>query len=321
LYDITSADLKAGRLDEPTLPVDPEAPPVTLADQFDIGSGRRVFVSRQPSPRVAIYDPQHPSSRLQWVQLQVPSLPLSTVPVPISGGFLVASSPGPVYLVDASSGQPLLHPFQPRLEPGSTIQWHRPAVVDYDQRQFVLADDRSKVYRVGVKESPKPHLVAVAQATLEGQVASPLAALGDAVYCVVRGAEGRNALTSLNASDLAKGTVWEMKGGVGWGPARVGEVVMVASDLGELMCIQADRKRRWTARLEGAVPAGPPLALDGQYVVSTVDGTVRQLAADTGKEIGRFEVGQPLGSGPVDYGQRLLVAGHDGTLFVLTRKR
>ncbi len=55
---------------------------------------------------------------------------------------------------------------------------------------------------------------------------------------------------------------------------------------------------------------------DGQLIVALTDGTVLRLAADSGEETARIDVGEPVTGRVVALGNRLLLSASDGSLLV-----
>ena len=103
-----------------------------------------------------------------------------------------------------------------------------------------------------------------------------------------------------------------------WGPRQVGNRVMLATDSGQLYCFDAAGnsfgKRpcptaRWRApRWRPAITIFPAAAA----------AWCRRVDGRSGKPLARISTGQPLATGPVLMGDRLLLGGHDGSLHQLT---
>jgi hypothetical protein len=225
---------------------------------------------------------------------------------------------GQVLLVDPTTGENKLLPFQPTVEAGSKVAWQRAAVVGPEQREFVIADNRRKLFRVGVKDQPEPHLAELAQVQLEVDIVSPLAAVSDTVYAVVRGANSDTVL-SFGATDLAAGKEWPVEGRIVWGPETLNDLVLVATDQQTLVAFEAGQKQRWTSSLSHGPLVGRPLPASGNLLLASLSGTVWMISSQDGKELTKAEVGEPLGAGPVAFanGSRLLVSAADGTLLVI----
>jgi hypothetical protein len=57
------------------------------------------------------------------------------------------------------------------------------------------------------------------------------------------------------------------------------------------------------------------LRVGTQFLLASQNGIVWRAEAATGKELAKVDAGYPLATGPVLCGQKLLVGGHDGTLY------
>ena len=83
---------------------------------------------------------------------------ITCTPIAFQGDLLVPLDKGEVHLIDPATGRGKLLPFQPRLEPGEKLTWLRPTVVGSDGREFIIANDRREIFRIGIKDKPKPFL-------------------------------------------------------------------------------------------------------------------------------------------------------------------
>ncbi len=171
---------------------------------------------------------------------------------------------------------------------------------------------------------------------MEERVISPLAIAGDLCYMVVRpldsappaedaAADAAAASGGLAAGDrLVAYSVGQLtlqggaplKGRVLMGPARIDDLVLLATDDEGLMCFDGQIQPRWTYKTPRALAGEPWLAGD-ELVVAMVDGAVVKLAVSDGSLIGQASVAEPLGGGPTMFGPRVLVSGQDGAVHVL----
>jgi len=153
----------------------------------------------------------------QWKPVVLPA-PLAHWPTPFAHGLLVPTQTGRVELRDVRTGQELLAPFQPPLEPGRMPAWGQPVVIPSaspspalaaekaetskiasapggenaeapESRwvrvgEFLVSDGLGRIYRVGVAEKPKPHLKALGWVDLPGRLVSPLAVVGQSAWLV-----------------------------------------------------------------------------------------------------------------------------------------
>ncbi|MGB7737428.1 MAG: PQQ-binding-like beta-propeller repeat protein [Thermoguttaceae bacterium] len=243
--------------------------------------------------------------------LKVPGV-LACAPAPFGRGLLAPCKAGQVCWLDcdaSKSGDQLAEPFQPRIEPGAEIDWLIPAVVG--DTQAVICDGKMSLYLLGVKEQPKSHLAGVGQSALPKPLGAPPVVLGQTVFAVdIAGGLGSFALPG-----LARGNEAALGGRCAWGPARVGDNILVSTDDGQLFCFDAKGARVWRIPLEYGPLAGAPLRLGSQLLLASRTGIVWRADAATGKELAKVDVGCPLATGPVLCGQKLLIGGHDGTLY------
>jgi hypothetical protein len=138
------------------------------------------------------------------------------------------------------------------------------------------------------------------------------------LYGVVR-TNSSDVMVSLSASDLKVGKEWDLKGGrVTWGPERVGDMVLVVTDEKLLHGFAANGEEVWSkpAVMHGQ-PAGKPLVDGDALVFASIPGVVWRINRVSGEEIGKAELGEPLGTGPVAFRGRLLLCGLDGALHVI----
>jgi outer membrane protein assembly factor BamB len=316
LFEIEQASITAGYLDQPSADIGPKARQApAFASRFELADGKLAFASQPPDARLAYYEPgvREP---LRLITPEAPADALACPPVLFQGGLLMACTDGRVYLINPATGSSLAQPFQPPLAPGEVVKWQRAAVLPGGAK-FAIADNRRRLYTVELKSSPQPHLAQVASAEVQVEIVSPLAAVGESLFAVVRG-RATDSLATFAAADLAPGAETPLKGRVVFGPAEVGPRAFVASDLGGLFCVDEKGASLWNAPLSKGRPAGAPLAEGGDYVLALDDGRVSRLDGQTGRETAATSVGQPLGAAPISFAGRLLLTGSDGTLHVVS---
>ena len=319
LFEVTPETFQRGLLDQAATAAVGAARTAAFSEVVALDDGRWALTSPDDRKRVVIYDPSSVSrsGRLQARPLKaVGNAAVTAPPVSFAEGLLLALDNGQVLLVDPMTGANKILPFQAPMEGGAKVRWHRPAVVGGNAGEFVISDDRGRLYRIGIKDQPKPHLDPVAQAKVQVQIASPLAAARDTVYAVVR-ASASDTVVSFAASDLAAGTEWPLEGQVIWGPIQVGDVVLLASEQDGLLCFESGQKLRWKTPLSHGRPVGRPCVQDGDFILTSLEGTVWRASGKDGSEIAAADVGQPLGGTSVAFGSRLLLSSADGTLLVI----
>jgi outer membrane protein assembly factor BamB len=321
LFELTPEVFQAGVVDQAAAAAGSAARGKPFTEVQAMDQGRWALAGAGERGHVVVYDPNAatPDARLRDVLLKAAgTAQVAATPVFGLGGLIAPLDNGQVLLLDPATGDNKLLPFQPTVEAGSKIAWQRAAVVGSDQREFVIADNRRKLFRVGVKDQPEPHLAELAQVQLDVDIVSPPAAVGDTVYGVIRGANSDTVL-SFGAADLAAGKEWPAEGRIIWGPETVNDLVLVATDRQTLVAFEAGQKQRWTSPLSHGALVGRPLPVTGNLLLASLSGTVWMISGQDGKELTKAEVGEPLGAGPVAFanGSRLLVSAADGTLLVI----
>ena len=316
LFEIGPEQLERGH-DDQAKKKPPDLRALRLNQSVDVGDGRVLFLSDAERERVAVYDSTDSRKPWQLLELRVDPASLTNMPVLFGGNLLATSGLGQILVLDLLNGQQRPNPFQPKLYPGQRVAWRTPAVLEDATPQAVVWDGKGKMYRLALDDADATQLSMKAQRDIEWELTDLLSAVGDTVYGVRRTVE-KDQVVAFNVSDLAPGEKWDVEGRVSWGPARVGEAVFVATDASDLHCFQTKQQRKWTVTIPHGAIVGRPLELDTTFVFACQDGMLWRIAADTGEEVGQFNIGEPLGTGPVKYdANTLLVAGHDATMYVV----
>ncbi|MBL9124483.1 MAG: protein kinase [Planctomycetaceae bacterium] len=228
-----------------------------------------------------------------------------------AGGLLIPTGGGQVLVIDPESGEARLGPFQPAQRGGERFRWTAPLVLN--DKQFVIADGHSKLYRVEIQPRPQPHLAAAAAAETPSPIVSALGVVED----VVCGATESGQLLRFRLPGLEPLEPLPVAGNVVLGPVAVGNQLLLATDRDELICVDPQGKIRWQV----ALPAGPlasvPIEFDGSLWGASRRGKVWRFDPQTGAEQATIEVGETLNAGPVLAGARLLLSASDGTLLVI----
>jgi hypothetical protein len=217
--------------------------------------------------------------------------------------------------LNPATGQQLSTPFQPNLQAGSTPAWRPAGLASDDAQELVVSDGQATIYRVGVKAQPTSHLAALAENhDLAAAIVTPVAPLGKVAYAV----DSERQVLSFMLPSLKPGEPIALGGQPTFGPERIGERVLVASDQNELLALDGEGKLVWRQKLEHGSLAGRPLPSGQDFIVASKEGAVWKISA-SGEQSEAKLIGQPLASGPVAFGNHLVLAGHDGTVFVIDR--
>ncbi len=316
LITLDASTRAAGYVDDPGAAAGLIKPGVVFSDGVELAPGKRVYFDPRRVEQLLLYDASNSARPLSTVNLEIEAGAASVSPVAFHGGLLVPTSTGQVQWVDPLGAQPRLLPFQPPLEAGARVAWRRPAVIPGALDEFVIADSRRKVYRVGVRNEPQPHLASMAELELDASIDSPLAACGGVVYGVVR-RDSRDVVVSLALPALKPGQEFELQGRVVWGPESVGGTVLLSTDVEGLICFEDGGKRRWAQTYGHGPIVGRPLPVGGDFILASQQGIVWRVDGLSGEELARWEVGEPLATGPIVLGDDLVVGGADGMVFAV----
>lgn len=306
VFQVDAGQTKTTIFNTPAASIDPFRFSWPVSHVLQLSDGLMAISGGKGSNLVGVFDPKSQSPMFSWVK--IPDA-IACGPVSFGRGLLAACKSGQVFLIDPKSGAPLAEPFQPKLEAGVDVHWITPTV--FNDKQAILTDGKSNLFLLGVKDQPKPHLTTLAEAAVTEPIVSPLAVLGETVY----GYDTAKVLTAFALPKLVRGKEHVLGGRHAWGPGRVGDHVLLSTDDGQLLCMNAKGEQLWQTALAHGPLAGTPLQLGEHYLLASQNGIVWRIEAATGKELGSVAVGCPLGAGPVLLGQRLLVSGHDGTLY------
>ncbi len=238
--------------------------------------------------------------------------PLSGDAIVFADGLLAPTAGGQIFLLDPRTGVEMAEPFQPVLEPGRKYVWSRPATIGNDQ--FVVADDSSGIHRAVMKTDPKKQFALAATARLDDPATSPIAVLGSGVYAVDRA----DTLVRLDLPDLTGKTQKPLGAKCVLGPLTVGESVVLVTGDNRMHVIDSSGKMR-SDELPYGTPLGEPVVDGAGWLMASASGVVWRVNPSTGQQLGKQETGLALGSGVALFGNRLLVAGHDGTLCLIEK--
>ncbi len=286
-----------------------------LTESVALDNGRMVYAPRRGAKNLLLYEPDALRNPLRRIKLVSET---TCPPVAWRNGIAVPTQIGQVFFFDTESGKPTFAPFQPPLAAGAKYDWLTPAVARSDDRELlVLSDGDKKIYLLDQQAEPQPHLVAMAEADVgPSPLVTPLAVVGNVVYAGTRnGKLARFRLPSLKPEDEI-----ELGGRTVWGPFAAGLHMLMVTENDEFLCIDVSNGGHeivWRQPLEHGGPIGQPL-LDGEDILQLWSrGRLSRIRLQSGKETAALEITQPVVTGPVSFGNRLVLTSHDGTLLVV----
>ncbi|MBM4001568.1 MAG: hypothetical protein FJ297_18880, partial [Planctomycetes bacterium] len=308
VYSITPESLAAGFIEGAS---DLRLGATKFHANLTVPDGRQIIFST--SGQALVYDPAKADREMRLLRLNMPESSAAARPILAAGGLVVPIRTGQISAFDLSSGSDLVLPFQPPARGGAAWNWSEPAAIGTDGKEFVIADDRQTLYRMGIVDTGGAHLAPLDQVQTSEPIRGPLAVLDNTVFATVARNDG-DVLVSFALPRLKEGVPVPLQGRVQWGPRRAGDSVLIATDTEGLSAWNAAGERKWTSPTPAGGLAGSPAIVGGDYLFASQSGVVWRVAAADGKEIARREIGEPLGGGPVVTGNAVLVPGADGTL-------
>jgi outer membrane protein assembly factor BamB len=284
-------------------------PPLTSA--ADLGQGRVAF-SAANSNGILLYNPTLPTPS-KWLQLEGP---LASAATPIGAGFVAPLKLGQVFYLNSNDGARLATPFQPRLEPQTTLGYKPAVAVGNDGRQFVITDGRQKVYLVALSDKPTPHLEEVKQGDVGPHpIESPMVVLGDSALAVAGGTH----LLRFKIPTMETVGETNLPAPLEVGPYPMGDLLLITTADEKLLALSATGQVKWQAPLQHGPLAGPPLVLPDGIVLTYRKGIIERRSATDGKSLATLNVEQPLATAPVTFMQRLVTTAADGTILVVDK--
>ena len=122
----------------------------------DLGQGR-VAMLGSPGQQTVMYADSGEEGPARQVDLQGSHGAMVSA-AGFANQLLATFNDGSVRLFELPTGNQQVSPFQPSLQPGQRVDWSSPAVHVDSRRGFAVLRDRQQLFRVQVKQDPRPHL-------------------------------------------------------------------------------------------------------------------------------------------------------------------
>ncbi len=277
------------------------------------------------SPRIAEISLRGGDKSARLIELTTQKRRLTCRPLRWQDKILVCVAEGSVYLLDPEKGTSDVVPFQPPQVPNQRKTWIDPCVLVDSTLGCVVADKEGIVFRLQLSETKPVGLFSSADTAVGGTLVGGLATLGELVFAVQR-TEKADSVVALSASSLQRKGAVELSGRVVGGPWLVSNLILVSTSDGMLSAFGAEGTLVWSSPLSWGALAGAPLDSVGGLACASASGMVWRIDSATGQPLpwnrdskaprDHFDLGEPLGAGPVQFGAKLLFVGSEGTMFV-----
>ncbi len=239
--------------------------------------------------------------------------PLACPPAALGRGWLAPLALGQVQYLDSATGKELAGGFQPPLPPGAKKTWLPVAPIEGEVPQFVISDGLEKIYLVEL-DANGAFLAAVQEAEVgTASLATRLVAMGDRVFAGSN--DGR--LVSFALPTLQSAERVELQSKVAWGPYIAGDLLLVATESGQLFGVGADGQKVWQRDSPADDYVGEPLVVGGEIVLTFASGQLVSLSAADGSTSGIADAKQPFVGGAQLLEQKFVVATQDGSILVI----
>lgn len=235
-------------------------------------------------------------------------------PLAFPGGVIVAGALGQVTLIDPGDGNMKAFPYQPPVENDSRIEWQLTGLPGGDEGPQILATNNLRnLYRLQLRNEPSAQLSSAASGTLEAAVVGPLAVLDPLVYTV----DTRDQLLAIDAWQLQPRAEWELGGPPQWGPARVGDQVLVVRTDGTLACFDKQAALLWEVPLPPYAELAAACSLDDSLIVSISSGWLWKIDPRSGQVLAKLQLPEPLGRGLIASNEDLIATDYQGNWLLI----
>ncbi|TWT81230.1 outer membrane biogenesis protein BamB [Planctomycetes bacterium CA13] len=286
-----------------------------------IDDTRFVMMNQTGSGDIVVYDPSRNREKLRRLKLGLGSgkpnasdtgSGESNCGAIISGGGLfVPLNTGRAVLMNWQTGAMLGAPFQPAADPEAEVQWTDMATLPNDPDQVVIADSRNKLYRLRVAEQIRE----LTHKDLEKPFLGPTTSIGDTFIATV-GGPASDFVVGHDMTNLDEKFKVLLDGRATWGPVAINGYCLIRTNDSKLRAFGSDGKEKFELQIPTGDPVGSPTQTGNALILAGRSGWVIALDSTTGELLGKTDIGQPISSSPLPVGERLLVPGAEGAIFV-----
>mgnify|MGYP001431431183 CR=1 FL=1 len=271
-----------------------------------------VLLNQETGSQLCVYNPTRSREKLRLITLSLPEGKAAGRGLIAGQGFLLPLDSGRVVLMRYQTGGQLGSPFQPPSQPNQVVRWSDPVALPSDPDQVLIADDRKKLYRLRVGDQVRE----LASVDLEQPLLGATAIAGEAMFATTAGPSA-DFLVSYHSGSLEPQSKRLLDGRVTWGPYSAADRILLQTDDGQLRGFDAAGEPLFALPLPaGKLVPGVAATADAIIVSGHQPGWLAAISKSDGQLLGVTQLNQPLSAPPLPAGNRLLVPGHEGIVYI-----
>jgi outer membrane protein assembly factor BamB len=314
LFALDREALESGSTTGPIENPGDKAVAIKFENPVPVDEVRTLMLNQAGGRSILLYDPEREKERLRQLTMQLPAGRPSGGGVVAGGGLFLTLDTGRAVLIDWQTGKMKATPFQPASDPAGKVKWSTTVPLADDPNQVVVADSRKKIYRLRVAEQIKE----LASRDLEFELLGPATRVGETMIGTASG-PAADYIVGFEMTSLDESFKTLLNGRVVWGPAAAGDLCLVVTDDSFLRAFSADGTQKFQVEVPKGIPVGQPVRQDNTIVLNGgLAGWIIAINSDSGKIVGRQELGQPISATPLVIGRRLLIPGVEGVVYIST---
>ncbi|EMI54192.1 outer membrane protein assembly factor BamB family protein [Rhodopirellula sallentina] len=317
LFQLDRESLNSGSTQGPIENPGADSISMKFTDPIRVDDVRRILLNESQAGEAMLYDPTRRKEKLRKITYRLTGPKPTGVGIFSGGGLLLPLDSGRVVLMNWETGAPKGAPFQPASDPTKKVRWSTPVRLSSDPDQILIADTRKKLYRLRVGD----------QIRELSSVDLPAPFLGKTIGvdgAFVGGVSGPAAdfLVGHEEEGLEETFKKLLDGRIEWGPSLAttegGEqFALLMTNDSVLRGFRSDGTQVFqTAMPMKGLPIDDVVSIQGRWILTGVDGWLVAIEPSTGDVVGTIELGQPLSASPLPLGEKLLVPGAEGVVYI-----
>jgi outer membrane protein assembly factor BamB len=313
LFELDREALATGTTRPPLEDPGAESVGIRYSDPIAMGPTNLLMVDQSGGQKILNYEPSRDRQKVREVTMQLPMGKPTSSGLATKSGLFLPLDTGRAVLVNPVTGGMNASPFQPLTDPTANVSWSKPVLVNDSEDQVVIADSRKKIYRLGLGGQIRE----LAGKDLELALIGPATGIGDLYMASASGPVG-DFLLGFEMSNLNESFKKELTSRINWGPSSIdGSTALVQTADGNLRGFDAQGNEKFSMPIGKDTPVGEPISDGEKTILCFQGGSIVSINTSTGTEVGRFNLGQPISSTPLMMGNKMLVPGQEGVVYIV----